>query len=152
MVESGKVRADRFVLIAGGVRARYDGAHARRGRAGRRRRCRGDLRCCCGLAVRVHGGPEPLIEPMRRLVVGSARAVAVVYGLFDCGLRYLALDHAPELDRRGRRRGSAVLVGADGGGRRRAGGGDALGLSRRTGRPASPDVSRRAARSAPAVR
>jgi hypothetical protein len=34
-----------------------------------------------------------LIRPMRRLVVASARAVAVIYGLFDCGLRYLALYH-----------------------------------------------------------
>ena len=30
---------------------------------------------------------------MRRLVVATTRAVAVAYGLFDCGLRYLALYH-----------------------------------------------------------
>ena len=34
-----------------------------------------------------------LIQPMRRLVVATARAVAMVYGLFDCGLRYLAFYH-----------------------------------------------------------
>jgi hypothetical protein len=34
-----------------------------------------------------------LIQPMRGLVVATTRTVAVVYGLFDCGLRYLALYH-----------------------------------------------------------
>ena len=31
------------------------------------------------------------IRPFRRLVLATTRAVAVVYGVFDCGLRYLAL-------------------------------------------------------------
>jgi hypothetical protein len=33
------------------------------------------------------------IRTYRRLVVATTRAVAVVYGVFDCGLRYLALYH-----------------------------------------------------------
>lgn len=33
------------------------------------------------------------IRPFRRLIVATTRAVAVVYGLLDCGLRYLALYH-----------------------------------------------------------
>ena len=33
------------------------------------------------------------IRPFRRLVVATTRAVAVIYGVFDCGLRYLALYH-----------------------------------------------------------
>ena len=34
-----------------------------------------------------------LIRPLRRLVVWSTRAVAMLFGLFDCGLRYGALYH-----------------------------------------------------------
>ena len=33
------------------------------------------------------------IRSYRRLVVATTRATAVVYGVFDCGLRYLALYH-----------------------------------------------------------
>ena len=33
------------------------------------------------------------IRPFRRLVVATTRAVAVVYGVLDCGIRYLALYH-----------------------------------------------------------
>jgi hypothetical protein len=33
------------------------------------------------------------IRPFRRLVVATTRAVAVIYGVLDCGLRYLALYH-----------------------------------------------------------
>ena len=33
------------------------------------------------------------IRPFRRLVVATTRAVAVIYGVFDCGLRYMALYH-----------------------------------------------------------
>lgn len=33
------------------------------------------------------------IPSFRRLVVATTRAVAVVYGVLDCGLRYLALYH-----------------------------------------------------------
>ena len=46
-----------------------------------------------GLAPYAFTAILSLIQPMRRLVVATARAVAVVYGLFDCGLRYLALYH-----------------------------------------------------------
>src|SRR5262245_2326292 len=33
------------------------------------------------------------ILPFRRLILATTRAVAVIYGVFDCGLRYLALYH-----------------------------------------------------------
>lgn len=33
------------------------------------------------------------MRPFRRLVVATTRAVALIYGVFDCGLRYLALYH-----------------------------------------------------------
>ena len=90
MVESGKVRADRFVLIACGafalvMTALTLGAAAPVG---------GGIVATfivLGLAPYGFTAVLSLIQPMRRLVVGTARAVAVVYGLFDCGLRYLAL-------------------------------------------------------------
>jgi hypothetical protein len=33
------------------------------------------------------------IRPFRRWILTTTRAVAVIYGVFDCGLRYLALYH-----------------------------------------------------------
>ena len=93
MVESGKVRADRFVLMACGafalvMTALTLGAAAPVGA--------GIVATfiVLGLAPYAFTAILSLIQPMRRLVVATARAVAVVYGLFDCGLRYLALYHA----------------------------------------------------------
>jgi hypothetical protein len=93
MVESVKVRADRFVLIACGafallMAALTLGAAAPVGGAG-------IVAIFIGLGLAPYGFTAllSLIRPMRRLVVTTARAVAVVYGLFDCGLRYLALYH-----------------------------------------------------------
>ena len=93
MVESGKVRADRFVLMACGafallMTALTLGAAAPIGRAGIVA-----VFIALGLAPYASTAILSLIQPMRRLVVATARAVAVVYGLFDCGLRYLALYH-----------------------------------------------------------
>lgn len=34
-----------------------------------------------------------LVRPLRRLVVATTRAVAVAYGLLDCGMRYVAFYH-----------------------------------------------------------
>ena len=93
MVESGKVRADRFVLIACAafalvMTALTLGAAAPVGGAGIIASF-----IVLGLAPYAFTAILSLIQPMRRLVVASARAVAVVFGLFDCGLRYLALYH-----------------------------------------------------------
>jgi hypothetical protein len=93
MVESRKVRADRFVLIACGAFALLMtvltlGAAAKVVSAGIVA-----MFILLGLAPYGFTALLSVIQPMRRLVVATARAVTVVYGLFDCGLRYLALYH-----------------------------------------------------------
>ena len=94
MVESGKVRADRFVLIACGVFALLMTALTL-GAAAAPVASAGVVAVFIALGLAPYGFTAllSLIQPMRRLVVATARAVAVVYGLFDCGLRYLALYH-----------------------------------------------------------
>ncbi len=92
MTEGGKARADRFVLIACGVfavlmTALTLGAAAPVGA--------GIVAIFIALGLAPYGFTAllSLIQPMRRLIVATTRVVAVVYGLFDCGLRYLALYH-----------------------------------------------------------
>ena len=93
MVENGKVHADRFVLIACGAFALLMtvltlGAATKVVSAGVVA-----VFIVLGLAPYGFTALLSLIQPMRRLVVATTRAVAVAYGLFDCGLRYLALYH-----------------------------------------------------------
>ena len=93
MTEGGKARADRFVLIACGVfavlmTALTLGAAAPVGA--------GIVAIFIALGLAPYGFTAllNLIQPMRRgLIVATTRVVAVIYGLFDCGLRYLALYH-----------------------------------------------------------
>ena len=93
MVDSGKVRADWFVLIACGVFALLMTALTLGAAAPVASGGIVAVFIVLGLAPYGFTALLSLIQPMRRLVVATARAVAVVYGLFDCGLRYLALYH-----------------------------------------------------------
>jgi hypothetical protein len=88
----GSGRPDRFVLVACGAGALLM-TGLTLGAADASQAGAGVLAVFVALGLAPYGATVLLsaIRPWRRWIVATTRGVAVVYGLFDCGLRYLAL-------------------------------------------------------------
>ena len=93
MVESSKIRPDGFVAIACGVGALLMTALTVGAADVRQAAAATIVFVLMGLAPYGLTVVLSAIRPLRRLIVAATRAVAVTYGVFDCGLRYLALYH-----------------------------------------------------------
>jgi hypothetical protein len=92
MADGAKTGPDRFVLIACGAGALLmTGLTLDAADASALGRGVPAVFVVLGLAPYGLTALLSLLRPWRRLVVITARAVAVIYGIFDCGLRYLAL-------------------------------------------------------------